>query len=82
MDNDDGYWGSHVNDHCKRIAMILPPRADDSIYTGTLTYTASKKVDIFVIHTFGISNSSLVNSTYDEPANFPVGPGIQVAIRL
>jgi plastocyanin len=65
-----------------RIAMILPPRADDSIYTGTLTYTASKKVDIFVIHTFGINNSSLVNSTYGEPANFPVGPGIQVAASI
>jgi plastocyanin len=62
-----------------RIATILPPRPDGSIYTGTLTYTASKKVDIVLIHTFGISNSSLVNSTYGEPANFPIGPGIQVA---
>lgn len=65
-----------------RIAMILPPRPDGSIYTGTLTYTASKKVNIFLFHTFGISNSSLINSTYGEPENFPVGPGMQIAASV
>ena len=32
------------------IAQILQPIPDGSVYTGTVTFTASKKVDVFVLH--------------------------------
>jgi plastocyanin len=65
-----------------RIAQILQPRPGGSVYTGTVTFTASKKVDVFVLHSFGKSNSSLINSTYREPASFPIGPNQRIAPSL
>ena len=65
-----------------RIAQILQPIPDGSVYTGTVTFTASKKVDVFVLHLFGKSNSSLINSTYREPASFSIGPNQRVAPSL
>ena len=35
-----------------QLAMILPPRDDGKIYTGMLTFTASKKVEVVVLHAF------------------------------
>jgi plastocyanin len=64
------------------IAQILQPRPDGSVYTGTVTFTASKKVDVFVLHPFGKSNSSLINSTYREPASFSIGPNQRIAPSL
>jgi plastocyanin len=65
-----------------RIATILEPRPDGSVYTGTVTFTASKKVGVFVLHSFGKNSSSLINSTYKEPASFPIGPNQRVAPTL
>src|SRR5206468_5449559 len=69
-----------------RLAQILNLRPDGSIYTGTLTFTASKRVNIFVLHAFDIgsssSSSTVVNSTYREPENFPLAPGLQVAASV
>ncbi|HZA69249.1 MAG TPA: hypothetical protein VE548_06065 [Nitrososphaeraceae archaeon] len=38
--------------------MILPPRNDSALYSGTLTFTASKPVQVAVINTYNIDNST------------------------
>jgi hypothetical protein len=44
-------------------AMILPPRQDGQIYSGILTFTASKKVEIVVIHAIPTQQFDIFNST-------------------
>ena len=39
-------------------AVILPPRNDSALYSGTLTFTASKPVQVAVINTYNIDNST------------------------
>jgi hypothetical protein len=39
-------------------AVILPPRNDSALYAGTLTFTASKPVQVAVINMYGIDNAS------------------------
>jgi hypothetical protein len=39
-------------------AVILPPRNDSALYTGTLTFTASKPVQVAVINKYDIDNAS------------------------
>jgi hypothetical protein len=39
-------------------AVILPPRNDSALYAGTLTYTASKPVQVAVINTYNIDNTT------------------------
>jgi hypothetical protein len=38
-----------------QIAMVLPPRQDGKIYTGTVTYTASLPLEVAVVHPFNQS---------------------------
>lgn len=67
-----------------RIVQILPPREDGSIYTGTLTFTASKEVSVGVFHIYSVNRSSLtvINSSYGEPASAPIAPGQSVALSI
>jgi hypothetical protein len=65
-----------------RFATILQPRPNGSVYTGTVSFTASKKVDVFVLHSVDKNGSSLINSTYKEPASFLIGPKQSVAPTL
>ena len=46
-------------------AMILPPRPDGSEYTGTLTYTASKPVEVVVLQYQNLNSTEqmILNST-------------------
>ena len=39
-------------------AVILPPRNDSALYSGTLTFTASKPVQVAVINKYDIDNAS------------------------
>jgi hypothetical protein len=39
-------------------AVILPPRNDSALYAGTLTFTASKPVQVAVINKYDIDNAS------------------------
>ena len=39
-------------------AVILPPRNDSALYAGTLTFTASKPVQVAVINMYDIDNAS------------------------
>jgi hypothetical protein len=62
-----------------QLAILLPPRADGSIYEGTLTYTASKPVEVVVLQNF--ANNTAVDSFYGGLATAPLGEGT-VAISL
>ncbi|MGB8777987.1 MAG: hypothetical protein WCC82_07110, partial [Nitrososphaeraceae archaeon] len=41
----------------QEIAFILPPRNDGGVYSGVLTYTASKPVEVVVLHNYDPQNS-------------------------
>jgi len=58
--------------------IVLPPRNDGGIYDGDITWTASKNVEVVVLHTY---NSTGVDQAHGEPLNAPVGDG-KVAISL
>ena len=62
-----------------QLAILLPPRVDGSIYEGTLTYTASKPVEVVVLQNF--ANNTAVDSYYGGLATAPLGEGT-VAISL
>jgi hypothetical protein len=48
-------------------AMILPPR-EDSVYAGTLTYTATEPVEVIVLHIQNLNNTEqqILNTTSEE----------------
>ena len=62
-----------------QLALILPPRDDGAIYEGTLTYTASKPVEVVILQNF--ANETAVDPTYGGIATAPLGEGT-VAISL
>ena len=62
-----------------QLALILPPRDDSAIYQGTLTYTASKPVEVVILQNF--ANETAVDPTYGAIATAPLGEG-EVAISL
>ena len=39
-------------------AVILPPRKDSAVYSGTLTFTASKPVQVAVINMYNLDNET------------------------
>lgn len=60
-------------------AIILPPRSDGKVWVGTVTWTASKPVELVVLHPF--TNVSTADSAHGVPliAKPPTGA---VAITL
>jgi hypothetical protein len=62
-----------------QLALIVPPRDDGAIYQGTLTYTASKPVEVVILQNF--ANETAVDPTYGAIATAPLGEG-EVAISL
>jgi hypothetical protein len=62
-----------------QLALILPPREDSAIYQGTLSYTASKPVEVVILQNF--ANETAVDPTYGAIATAPLGEG-EVAISL
>jgi hypothetical protein len=63
------------------IAMILPPRPDGAVYTGVLTYSASKPVETVVLHAFNLPNSTQVPAGFGSLSVSPFGKG-QVAVSV
>ena len=65
------------------IAFILPPRNDGGVYSGVLTYTASKPVEVVVLHKYDPQNSTDVPEAYGTELTSPLpGDGGDVAITL
>jgi hypothetical protein len=65
------------------IAFVLPPRNDGAVYSGVLTYTASKPVEVVVLHKYDPQNSTDVPEAYGtELTSTLPGDGGNVAITL
>jgi hypothetical protein len=65
------------------IAFVLPPRNDGAVYSGVLTYTASKPVEVVVLHKYDPKNSTDVPEAYGtELTSTLPGDGGNVAITL
>jgi hypothetical protein len=69
--------------------VILPPRNDSKIYSGTLTFSSSHPVELIVSHPFNLTQAPANNATFvPEPLTIPgqntalsilheVGQGVQ-----
>jgi hypothetical protein len=44
---------------------LLAP-ASGIVYTGTISYTASKPVSLYILHSYGISSTQTINSLYGQ----------------
>jgi hypothetical protein len=52
--------------------VILPPRNDTKIYSGTLTFSSSHPVELIVTHPFNLTRSPENNATFiPEPLTIP-----------
>ena len=66
-------------------AIILPPRKDGAVWTGVLTYTASRPVEVVVLHLYDVKNTTKIPKDFatELTAPAPFGkPGQEVAITL
>ena len=63
-----------------QLVMALPPRSDGKVWVGTVTWTASKPVEVVVLHGY---NSSVTgaDAAHGQPLTAPFGNGA-VAISL
>jgi hypothetical protein len=67
----------------ENLAFILPPRNDGGVYSGVLTYTASKPVEVAVIHNYDPQNSTSVPEEYGAEFTSPLPDGTgNIAITL
>lgn len=63
-----------------QLVMAVPPRTDGKIWTGTVSWTASKPVELVILHKY--DNASVTaNQTFAKPLTAPFGGG-EVAISL
>jgi hypothetical protein len=52
--------------------VILPPRNDSKIYSGTLTFSSSHPVELIVSHPFNLTQAPANNATFvPEPLTIP-----------
>jgi hypothetical protein len=67
----------------ENLAFILPPRNDGGVYSGVLTYTASKPVEVAVIHNYDPQNSTSIPEEYGTEFTSPLPGGTgNIAITL
>jgi hypothetical protein len=65
------------------LAFVLPPRSDGGVYSGVLTYTASKPVEVVVLHNYDPQNTTAVPEEYGTELTSPLpGGGGNIAITL
>ena len=65
----------------EQLAFILPPRSDGGVYSGVLTYTASKPVDVVVLHNYDPQNTTSVPEEYGTELTSPLpGGGGNIAL--
>jgi hypothetical protein len=62
-----------------QLVMALPPRSDGKIWVGTVTWTASKPVEVVVLHMY--NSSVTADAAHGQPLIAPFGNG-SVAISL
>jgi hypothetical protein len=62
-----------------QLVMALPPRSDGKVWVGTVTWTASKPVEVVVLH--GYNSSITADAAHGQPLTAPFGNGA-VAITL
>lgn len=55
-----------------QIVIALPPRSDGKMYSGQVTYSASKAVEIVVLNPF---NATATDEQHGQPLNAPFGNG-------
>jgi hypothetical protein len=67
-----------------QLALVAPPRADGKIWSGVVTFTASKPVDVVVLHPYNKPQIVTTNQSFGEPLNAPnpFAPGQNIAITL
>jgi hypothetical protein len=65
-----------------QLVLAAPPRQDGNIWSGVVTFTASKPVEVVVLHPY--NKPQTVNQTVGEPLNAPnpFAPGQNIAITL
>ena len=63
-----------------QLVMALPPRDDGKVWVGTVTWTASKPVEVVILH--GYNSTVKPDSEHGSPLTAPIGPGKEVAISL
>src|ERR687884_561480 len=62
-----------------QLVMALPPRTDGKVWVGTVTWTASKPVEVVVLQ--GYNSSVTADTAHGQPLTAPFGNGA-VAISL
>jgi hypothetical protein len=62
-----------------QLVMALAPRSDGKVWVGTVTWTASKPVEVVVLH--GYNSSVTADAAHGQPLTAPFGNGA-VAISL
>jgi hypothetical protein len=62
-----------------QLVMALPPRSDGKVWIGTVTWTASKPVEVVVLHMY--NSSVTADAAHGQPLIAPFGKG-SVAISL
>jgi hypothetical protein len=63
-----------------QLVMALPPRDDGQVWIGTVTWSASKPVEVVVLH--GYNSTVKPDASHGSPLTAPIGPGKEVAISL
>jgi hypothetical protein len=63
-----------------QLVMALPPRDDGQVWVGTVTWSASKPVEVVVLH--GYNSTVKPDSAHGSPLIAPIAPGKEVAISL
>ena len=65
-----------------QLVLVAPPRQDRKVWAGVVTFTASKPVDVVVLHPY--NKPQTANQTTGEPlsAPNPFAPGQNIAITL
>jgi hypothetical protein len=63
-------------------ALAAPPRQDGKIWSGVVTFTASKPVEVVVLHPYNKPQTAATNQSFGEPfsAPNPFAPGQNIAI--
>jgi hypothetical protein len=65
-----------------QLVLVAPPRQDGKVWAGVVTFTASKPVEVVVLHPY--NKPQTANQTTGEPLNAPnpFAPGKNIAITL
>ena len=66
----------------EQIAVILPPIENNIVYTGILTFIASKPVEIEVFHSHGINNLTKMDPMYGRLMTVPFDLNSNMVVSL